>query len=264
VRYSVEGKVALVTGAGSGIGLAAADLLAEEGATLVYLDIDGASAEAAAAAARGRGGRAEAAAADVGVLADWRRVVNGAVERHGRIDLLFNNAGYTINKTIVDLDEDELMGLLRCMLVGTMFGCKTVIPAMIRAGGGAIVNNASTHGILGFSKVPGYAAAKGGIISLTRQIAVDFAAHNIRVNSICPGPTLTPRAERRIAEGYIVPEDALARVPLARYARPEEIAAAVVFMLSDAASYMTGATMVVDGGQTASRGFFKAEFRRPG
>lgn len=248
-NVSFAGKVALVTGGSSGIGRATAHAFAEAGATVVLSDIDAAGGEAVAQALRD--GRREAAfiRADVSQAADVARLVTETVARFGRIDCAHNNAGILGGVArVADVAEDEFDRLMSVNLKGVWLCLKEEILQMQRqGGGGTIVNTASIAGIRGSAWLPIYSTTKHGVVGLTRAAALGYAEEGIRVNAICPGyvdtqmVNNTPLLQQRAAE----------RTPMGRLAAPEEIAAAVVWLCSDAAAYMTGETMVLDGGVTA-------------
>lgn len=241
----------VVTGGGSGIGRAAALRCAREGARVVIVDIVETGGLETEKALREQDGEGFFLCADVTKEPDWRRLMGAVEARYGRLDVLFNNAGSNLSKPVTDFSEEEWDGLLDLNLKGVFFGAKHAIPLMLRAGGGSIINTASTFGLIAFPRMPAYCASKGGVVALTRQLALDYARQNIRVNCICPGPTLTPRIQRYLERGDVAAADILNGVPLGRFAEPEEIAAAVLFLASDEASYITGTALVVDGGQTA-------------
>ncbi|MFC1972675.1 SDR family NAD(P)-dependent oxidoreductase [Chloroflexota bacterium] len=243
-------KVMLVTGGASGIGQASVLRCAREGAELVVVDINEAELRETERMLGELGEDALFIQADVTMEPHWQRVVNQVEERYGRLDILFSNAGNNLVRLITETTVEEWDAIFNLNLRGVFLGSKYVIPLMLKGGGGNIINMASTFGIIGFSKMPAYCASKGGVIALTRQLALDYAQHNIRVNCICPGPTLTPRIKGYIEKDKTVEERNLATVPMGRWAQPEEIAAVVAFMASDDTSYMTGAAIVVDGGQT--------------
>ena len=247
-NVSFAGKVALVTGGSSGIGRATAHAFAEAGATVVLSDIDAAGGEAVAQALRD--GRREAAfiRADVSQAADVARLVTETVARFGRIDCAHNNAGILGGITrLADVREDEYDRLMSINLKGVWLCLKAEILQMQRQGGGAIVNTASIAGIRGSAWLPIYSTTKHGVVGLTRAAALGYAEDGIRVNAVCPGyvdtqmVTNTPLLQQRAAE----------RTPMGRLATPEEIAAAVLWLCSDASSYVTGEAMVLDGGATA-------------
>jgi NAD(P)-dependent dehydrogenase (short-subunit alcohol dehydrogenase family) len=250
----LTGKVAVVTGGGSGIGRATVELFSEHGATVVFIDRSEDGGKAVEEAVRSSGGEALFVTGDVSRVDDVRRLVQETVDRYGAIDVLFNNAGYNLHQSITDVAETDWRQLLDVNLGGVFLTSKEALPHMVRAGQGSIIHNASSLGLIGFPKVPAYAASKGAIIALTRQMAVDYGASGVRVNCVCPGPTRTPRIERDIASGAITPEveqRMTADVVLGRLAEPREVASAVLFLASDEASYITGVALPVDGGQTA-------------
>jgi NAD(P)-dependent dehydrogenase (short-subunit alcohol dehydrogenase family) len=249
------GRVAVVTGGAGDIGLAAATGFAAGGASVVLVDRDEERLEQARA---GLAGDAIAVAADVSVEADVRRYVDTALERHGRIDVLFNNAG--VEGRNVPLAEcpvelfDEVMAV---NVRGIFLGLRHVLPVMLASGRGAVVNTASMASFVAHPGRGPYSASKHAILGLTKAAAAEVAAQGVRVNAICPGAVDT-RLSRRIAADVdpVRPDDAFARVlpkiPAARYAEPEEIAAVVCFLASDAASYVNGAAWLVDGGFLAT------------
>jgi len=245
-------KVAIVTGAGSGIGLATARRLAHDGCNVVVADVRDASRETSEIATRG--GMALFVRTDVSLARQAAALVNKAVGAFGRLDILVNNAGIDLAKKVTDTTEEEWDRLMSVNLKGVFLCSRAAIPVMERTGGGVIVNVASELGLVGGSEVAAYAASKGGVVQLTKAMAIDHAESGIRVNCVAPGPVATPLLERIIqsssdpsAERASIVDKTL----LKRLARPEEIANVIAFVASDEASYMTGAVVVVDGGWTA-------------
>lgn len=250
-----EGRVAVVTGGAGGIGLAAATAFAVGGASVVLVDRDEGRLEQARARVAGD---AIAVAADVSVESDVRRYVETAIERHGRIDVLFNNAGIEgRNAPLAECPVDLFDDVMAVNVRGIFLGLRHVLPVMLAAGRGAVVNTASMAGFVAHPGRGPYSASKHAILGLTKAAAAEVAARGVRVNAICPGAVDT-RLSRRIAADVdpVRPDDAFARVlpkiPAGRYARPEEIAAVVCFLASDAASYVNGAAWLVDGGFLAT------------
>jgi NAD(P)-dependent dehydrogenase (short-subunit alcohol dehydrogenase family) len=240
----------IVTGGGSGIGQAAAVRCAEEGAKLVVMDIVDAGGRETEKLLRDRGADGLFIRSDVTKESEWIAVMGEVERRYGRLDVLFNNAGTNLSKPVTEVTVEEWDGLMSLNLRGIFLGAKHAIPLMLKNGGGSIINTSSSFGVIAFSKMPGYCASKAGIIGLTRQLAFDYAQQGIRVNCICPGPTLTPRVKAHFAKGDVAGNTVLDTVPMGRFAEPEEIAGPVLFLASDDASYVTGAALVVDGGQT--------------
>ena len=245
-RFS--GQAALITAAGAGIGRAVARLWAEQGGVAVLSDRSGDAADAVAAEIVAAGGRAYASALDVRDASGIEAFVAEGVRIGDGIDVLFNVAGTNLPKTVEDIDEDEWQMVMDTNLTAIFRCCKRVIPHMRRRGGGAIVNVASIAGVMGEKRCSAYSASKGGVVLLTRNMAMDFAGANIRVNAICPGSTRTPRIEGYWARAG---KPGVADCPMGRYADPEEIARPALFLASSDASYITGAALVVDGGLTA-------------
>jgi NAD(P)-dependent dehydrogenase (short-subunit alcohol dehydrogenase family) len=258
----LEGKFVIVTGAGGGIGSAAAALFAEEGAELLLVDRDSEALAGAVAAAEEHGGRAHAFAADVSDADAVAAYVRRALELGGRIDGLFNNAGIqgTV-ATLVEYEPEEFDRIIAVNLRGVFLGLRYVLPAMIERGAGAVVNTASTTGVTGFSSIPAYTASKHGVIGLTRAAAAEVSRAGIRVNALAPGMTETPMV--RETEVALNPKDPDAMragyvraVPSGRYGRPPEQAAAAAFLLSDRSAYVNGTVLMNDGGMTGTREIF--------
>jgi NAD(P)-dependent dehydrogenase (short-subunit alcohol dehydrogenase family) len=251
VRF--EDKVVVVTGAGSGIGRACAASFAAEGAKIVVVDVNPSAAEAVVEQIEAAGGQAVAVVADVSKAADAQKIAQEAAARFGGIDCLVNNAGIQTYGTVVDTDEETWDRTLNINLKGVFLVSKYCIPEIAKRGGGAVVNMGSVQGIRTQRNVAAYTATKGAILAMTRTMALDHAAQNIRVNAVAPGSVDTPML--RWAAGLFEPDDPdsaieqwMALHPLGRVARSDEIAQVVLFLASEQASFVTGATIVVDGG----------------
>jgi len=248
----LKDKVALITGSGSGIGKATALLFGREGAKVMSVDIDAETAQATARQIADAGGRADSLQADVSVAADVERMVQTTVERFGRLDVLVNNAGIIFLLPITQVPEEMWDRLIDINLKGVYLGLKYGIPQMIKQGGGAIVNTASIAGLRGAATYDAYCASKGGVVQLTKATAVEFAKMNVRVNCVCPGIIDTAMLDRGVAEQGLdkaaVVQVAGQAHPMGRIGRPEEVAAAVLFLASDEASFVTGVALPVDGG----------------
>jgi NAD(P)-dependent dehydrogenase (short-subunit alcohol dehydrogenase family) len=251
---SLEGKVALVTGAGSGIGRGIAVRLAQMGAAIVVLDINSEGGEATARTITERGGRALFERCDVRSSHDCKTATEKAIASFGRIDILCNNAGVIIRKNVVDLSEDEWDLALDVTLKGIFLLSREVIPHMTKNGGGAIINTGSGWSLKGGPQAASYCAAKAGVLNLTRAMAIDHGKSNIRVNCVCPGDIDTPMLRSECAQLGADPPAFLreaANRPLARVGTPEEVANAVLFLASEMAAWITGTQLVVDGGGLA-------------
>ena len=251
---TLAGKTALVTGAASGIGRATALLFAREGASIAIADLNAAAAKTLADEITSAGGRAIFERVDVTLAADCERVVQKTLREFGRIDILFNNAGIIRRATVLDLNEQDWDRVMDVNVKSIYLMSKQVIPIMQKAGGGAIINTASGWGIAGGAKAAVYCASKGAVVLLTKAMAIDHGPHNIRVNCICPGDTDTAML-RTEAQQLGEPGESFlkesARRPLGRVGKPEEIAQAALYLASDAASFVTGTALVVDGGGLA-------------
>src|SRR5213596_56066 len=246
-----RGKVAFVTGAGSGIGRATALAFARAGANVVVADIGEQGNQETARLIEQQGGHALAVRCDVSRAEDVKAALDKAVEVFGRLDFAFNNAGVEQPITAAaEVTEEEWNRIIRINLSGVFLCMKYEIPLMLKQGGGAIVNTASGAGVKGFAGQAAYTAAKHGVVGLTKSTALDYASQNIRVNAVCPGIIATPMMNRftgGTAEGE---RRVIAQEPIGRMGKPEEIAATVVWLCSDAAAFVVGHAMVVDGGQT--------------
>jgi NAD(P)-dependent dehydrogenase (short-subunit alcohol dehydrogenase family) len=250
----LQGKVALITGAGSGIGRESSLLWASEGASIVVVDIDQASAQHTADSVRSAGGRAVAVKADVARAQDCERMVAAAESEFGALNILFNNAGimHSQDDDAVSTDEAVWDLTMNINAKGVFFGCKYGIPALRRAGGGAIVNTASFVAVLGAATPQvAYTASKGAVLALTRELAVVHARENIRVNALCPGPLKTEML-MKFLDTDEKQQRRLVHIPIGRFGEAKEIARAALFLVSDDASYVTGTEFLVDGGITAA------------
>lgn len=247
-------KVALITGGGSGIGKASCLLFAREGAKLVVVDLKKESADATAEEIKKAGGQAASFAANVSMEKEAAAMIDFAEKTYGRLNIAFNNAGvfHPKDESVTTTTEEIWDFVIDVNLKGVFFGCKYAVPAMLRAGGGSIINTASFVAVMG-AAVPqiAYTASKGGVLAMTREIAVEFARQNIRANSLCPGPVETPLLAELLADPARR-NRRLVHIPAGRFARAEEMASAALFLASDEASYVTGSTFLVDGGISAA------------
>jgi NAD(P)-dependent dehydrogenase (short-subunit alcohol dehydrogenase family) len=247
---SYTGKVAFVTGAANGIGRATALAFAREDASVVIADVSEQNNQETARMIEELGGRALAVKCDVSRAADVKAALDKAVETFGRLDFAFNNAGIEQPITAVaDLTEEEWDRIMRINLRGVFLCMKYEIALMLKQGGGAIVNTSSGAGVKGFKGQAAYAAAKHGVIGLTKSAALDYA-QSIRINAVCPGIIATPMMQRFTGGTHEGEQRVIAQEPVGRMGTPEEIAAAVVWLCSDSAAFVIGHAMVIDGGQT--------------
>jgi NAD(P)-dependent dehydrogenase (short-subunit alcohol dehydrogenase family) len=250
----LQDKVALITGAGSGIGRETATLFAREGASVVVVDVNDAAGQETVSMIEAAGGQATYVHADISQAADCEKMVRTAEERYGKLNVLFNNAGIShINDDNAETTEETVWDLtMNINLKGVFLGCKYGVPALRRAGGGSIINTASFVALVGAATPQiAYTASKGGVLSMTRELAVVHARENIRVNALCPGPLRT-----ELLMKYLNTEEKrqrrLVHIPMGRFGEAKEIAQAVLFLASDESSFVTGATFMVDGGITAA------------
>ena len=247
-------KVAIITGAGSGMGKCAALLFASEGAKIAASDINEAAVKETVAEITKKGGEAIAIRTDVSKAPDVERMVNETVAKFGKLDIIYNNAGIEGDSGFVaNLTEEQFDRVIAINLRGVWLGMKYALPQMMKQRSGSIINTASIAGIVGIKGGTPYAAAKAGVIAMTRVAALEYGRYNIRVNAICPGAIETPMAQRIRGEGVEPNPRAIKRISvLERMAQPEEIARVALFLASDDASFATGAPFIIDGGWTAS------------
>jgi NAD(P)-dependent dehydrogenase (short-subunit alcohol dehydrogenase family) len=246
------GRVAFVTGAGSGIGRATALAFARAGADVVVADVAEQANRETAQAVEALGARSVAVTCDVTAAESVRAALDATVETFGRLDAAFNNAGIEQTKVAAaDLADEEWDRILAVNLRGVFLCLKHEVPLMLAQGGGAIVNTSSGAGVKGFPTGAAYVAAKHGVVGLTRSAALDYAHANVRINAVCPGITDTAMMERVTGGTGDGRQAVIAQEPVGRMGMPEEIAATVLWLCSDSASFVVGAAIVVDGGQTA-------------
>lgn len=252
VEGMLSGKVALITGAASGIGHVAASVFVRHGAKVVLADINKDAGEATARRIREEGGEAHFFRTDVTSGSEVDALMREIIARHNRLDCAFNNAGIDgpIGLT-ADYGEDDWDKVVEVNLKGVWLCMKRQIPQMLAQGGGAIVNMASVLGAVGVSMMPAYSAAKHGVLGVTRVAALEYAAKGLRINGLCPGIIRTPLIADLIEQGMLSEADMVSLMPIGRLGRPEEIAEAAAWMCSDRASFLVGHAMFVDGGYTA-------------
>ncbi len=250
----LAGKVAVITGAGSGIGRTSALRFAAEGARVVVADFDETGGHGTVDQVRAQGGEAEFVRVDVRHAGEVDAMIAFAERRFGAMHVLFNNAGIFPDEdgSVTDTDEATFDRVIAVNLKGVFFGCKYGIPALLRAGGGSIVNTASFVAVMGSATAQSaYTASKGAVLALTREIAVEFARRAIRANALCPGPVNTPLLQTLLADPAARARR-IVHLPMGRLAEPEEVANAALFLASDESSYVNGATFLVDGGTSAA------------
>jgi NAD(P)-dependent dehydrogenase (short-subunit alcohol dehydrogenase family) len=250
----LEGKVALITGGASGMGMVASKLFAAEGAKVALTDLSDETGEKVAAEIAEAGGEALYVHADVSSEADARAMVEAAVQRFGKLDVLYNNAGIMLGDdgSVDATDESVWDRTLAINVKGVAFGCKYGVPAMIAGGGGSIINVASFVAWLGAAtSQTAYTASKGAVLAMTREIAVEYARKGVRCNALCPGPIETPMLMELLSD-EAKRQRRFVHIPMGRLGQADELAKAALFLASDDSSYMTGASLIVDGGITAA------------
>lgn len=251
----LKGKVAIVTGAASGIGKASAAMFSREGARVLAVDIDAGRGQEACEAIRKAGGEAFFAQADVTSEGDVHDLVTSAIERWGRIDILFNNAGVVLVKALDEMTLNEWEHVLSVNLKSVFLATRSVVPHMRRGGGGVILNTGSIASFTGQLHTPAYVASKGAVALLTKSLALDYGRDHIRVNCLCPGITDTPMLRAHLGsgpEGEARIRQRLSRVPLGQILSPEDLARAALYLVSDDSAGITGITHIVDGGLLAA------------
>ncbi len=250
-----DGRVALITGGGNGIGREVALVLANSGADIAITDLDRQSGEETAQLVRAEGRECLVIEADVSIPADCERAVDETVRKFGRLDIQINNAGISKPTPSIEMSPDLWNRIISIDLSGVFFSSQAAARQMFKQGGGVIISLASMSGALGFPGRAPYCAAKAGVISLTQTLGCEWASQNIRVNAVAPGYVMTALVERNVASGAVNLDTVNQRTPLGRVASPREVANVIAMLASDYASYVTGETVYIDGGWTAYGGW---------
>jgi NAD(P)-dependent dehydrogenase (short-subunit alcohol dehydrogenase family) len=249
----LKDRIAIITGAGSGIGRAGAEIMAREGATVVVADRRKSAAEDTVARIKAENGKAEAIETDVASDDQLKSLIEGTHQRHGRIDILHNHAGIQVAGTLTEVDPKGLDASWQVNVRAHFMGCRLVMPHMIAQGGGVILNTASNSGVFYDREMIAYATSKHAIVAMTRQMALDYAKHKVRINAFCPGWVDTPFNDPFIAQmgGRAAIEAYVAnQIPLGSWATVDEIAETILYMVSDRSAFMTGHALVIDGGES--------------
>jgi NAD(P)-dependent dehydrogenase (short-subunit alcohol dehydrogenase family) len=253
----LDGKLCLITGAGSGIGQASAKLFASEGAHVVVADVDDPGARATVSAIRKAGGQASAEHVDVTDEADTIALANRVAKKHKRIDVLFNNAGISGVGDIIETEPELFDRVMRVNVRGVYLVSRAVVPHMIKQRSGSIINMSSCIAEIGLARRVSYAASKGAVLAMTKSMQVDLAQHGIRVNALLPGTILTPFVERYLKESYKDPEEGYASIRkrqlTSELGRPEDVAWAALYLASDESRFVMASGLVVDGGVTGAK-----------
>jgi NAD(P)-dependent dehydrogenase (short-subunit alcohol dehydrogenase family) len=253
----LAGKVCIITGAGSGIGQASALLFAGEGASVVVADVDLTGAQATVEAIAGSGGEAIAEQVDVTDEAQTVALADRVVQRFGRIDVLFNNAGIAGVGDVVETEPDLFDRVMRVNVRGVYLMSRAVVPHMIKQRSGSIINMSSGIAQIGLARRVSYAASKGAVLSMTKSMQVDVAQHGIRVNALLPGTVLTPFVERYLKDSYADPEEGMASIRKRQLSselgRPEDVAGAALYLASDDSKFVMASGLVIDGGMTGAK-----------
>ena len=247
----LDGKVALISGGSRGMGAFEAELFVQEGAKVVICDVRDDEGDALAKKIVDRGGEAAFVHLDVTSESDWAAAVREAVERYGKLDVLVNNAGVSARGSIEETSPDDWDRVMDINAKGVFLGTRSAIPEMRKAGGGSIINISSQLGLVGMGESsPQYQASKGAVRIFSKSAAIQYAHEGIRVNSVHPGPIITPMTEARRSD-EVVRQRMISRIPLGRYGESEDVAYGVLYLASDEASFVTGSELVIDGGWTA-------------
>ena len=247
----LDGKVALISGGSRGMGAFEAELFVQEGAKVVICDVRDDEGDALAKKIVDRGGEAAFVHLDVTSESDWATAVREAVERYGKLDVLVNNAGVSARGSIEETSPDDWDRVMDINAKGVFLGTRSAIPEMRKAGGGSIINISSQLGLVGMGESsPQYQASKGAVRIFSKSAAIQYAHEGIRVNSVHPGPIITPMTEARRSD-EVVRQRMISRIPLGRYGESEDVAYGVLYLASDESSFVTGSELVIDGGWTA-------------